>query len=578
MVTFRKVSDLSHRHWPTAIRSPVLWLLLAGAVLRLPGLMWGLPASDGWDSDGVAPRDFLIGVVKTYRTGDFFTYPPLHLLLLTALTAPGWIVGLIKASSFAQSDLISEFIKPPYMTFFAVTARLVSIALSLATIVFASKIGQEIGGRRVGLLVVAICVLNPVLTYYGQTSNLDAPYLFWAMAAMWQWTRVISRHEIGRVRWALLFTVAAIATKDQAYAIFILSIPLVLALWFLADAAARENSREILFNLLVWSTISLLLLLAVDGALTNPIGFGLRFAFLIGSASQDHAYYARDWHGRIRLLRDIWDDFAKYYPSVIAYISLLGFMTHCSRANADRGVWVAGFLPLLAIISFTATFNFVALRAESRFVLPQLLFLSIYAALGVDFLLGLKPAIVRWAVRISVSIVAGLAIHQCLAVSAALRNDPRYDAERWLKDNVAADDHIETYGLNVYLPRFSAGRVSRVSPLPIENRSPLPGVTEIQQPLDAIEIRSPRFIVISEAWANRYLAPDASDNSDSRLLSNDQRRQFQETATRRYFHDLYEQRLRYRLAHSSTYESPFWPRVHLHESLAETVRIFQRVE
>src|SRR4051812_1412521 len=87
-------------------RSPLFWILCGAAILRVPGLTWGLPASDGWDSDGIAPRDFLVGVIKALQPGEFFTYPPLHLLLLTFLTSPGWIVGLFKARSFAPADLI----------------------------------------------------------------------------------------------------------------------------------------------------------------------------------------------------------------------------------------------------------------------------------------------------------------------------------------------------------------------------------------------------------------------------------------------------------------------------------------
>ena len=96
--------------------------------MRAAGLTWGLPASDGWDSDGIAPRDFLVGAVQTYQPGEFFTYPPLQLLLLTFITFPGWIVGLFKARSFAPPDVIAELIKVPYMTFFAVAARAVSAA------------------------------------------------------------------------------------------------------------------------------------------------------------------------------------------------------------------------------------------------------------------------------------------------------------------------------------------------------------------------------------------------------------------------------------------------------------------
>ena len=41
------------------LRAPLFWILAVAAGLRLAGLFWGLPASDGWDDDGFAPRNFL---------------------------------------------------------------------------------------------------------------------------------------------------------------------------------------------------------------------------------------------------------------------------------------------------------------------------------------------------------------------------------------------------------------------------------------------------------------------------------------------------------------------------------------
>ena len=84
---------------------------MRAAVMRTVGLTWGLPASDSWDSDGIAPRDFLVGVVQTYQPGEYFPYPPLQLLLLTLVTLPGWIVAFFKARSFSPPDLIAELIK-----------------------------------------------------------------------------------------------------------------------------------------------------------------------------------------------------------------------------------------------------------------------------------------------------------------------------------------------------------------------------------------------------------------------------------------------------------------------------------
>src|SRR5215468_3665759 len=73
--------------------SPLAWILAALLVLRIVGIGWGLPASDGWDNDGIAPRDFLAGLVETVLPGHYYTYPPVHLALLACVTAPVTLVA-----------------------------------------------------------------------------------------------------------------------------------------------------------------------------------------------------------------------------------------------------------------------------------------------------------------------------------------------------------------------------------------------------------------------------------------------------------------------------------------------------
>ena len=68
------------------LRSPLAWILFVAAALRITGLFWGLPASDGWDNDGFAPRNFLTALALTYTPGSYFTYPPLHAFVLAILT------------------------------------------------------------------------------------------------------------------------------------------------------------------------------------------------------------------------------------------------------------------------------------------------------------------------------------------------------------------------------------------------------------------------------------------------------------------------------------------------------------
>ena len=76
------------------LRSPLAWVVIVAGIIRIVGIGWGLPASDGWDNDGVAPRDYLAGLVETFTPGHFYTYPPVHLLLLAILTSPVTIVRL----------------------------------------------------------------------------------------------------------------------------------------------------------------------------------------------------------------------------------------------------------------------------------------------------------------------------------------------------------------------------------------------------------------------------------------------------------------------------------------------------
>lgn len=559
-------------------RSPLFWILCAATIFRLVGVTWGLPASDGWDDDGVAPRNFLVGLVETYESGSYFAYPPFHMILLAILTFPGWIIALLKAHSLTQRDVIAEFIQFPYMTFLAVVARLVSAAMSVGTIFLVGKMAETIGGRRAGLCAAAACALNATLTYYGQVTNLDGPYLFWSALSLWGWMRAIAEHEPRHMRWAALSAAAAVATKDQAYAVFLMSVPLALLLWFALDSWPRQNVRDLIPAFLLSTGVAALALLAIDGAITNPTGFAKRIAFLAGPASQDYAQYQDNWNGRMRLVEDMWAYFPRYYPPAAAWLGAFGTFIHIVRPRDERSRLVAGLLPLLAIISFTVAFNFVALRTENRFLLPQSIFIAVYVGVAVDRLAFASRPLVKYAARGLVLTIAAIALYQCTGIDAAFIGDPRYDAERWLNDNVRPGDTIEAYGLNVYLPRFPDGAiVTRLDRKPLTARNPLPHVTEIDQPFESVTARNPRFIVVSAFWVRDYLRRDIAEPSDGRAIQKTQQSVFKETAACNYFRALFEGKLPYRLAHSSTYASGFWPSVDAYESLAQTVFLFERV-
>lgn len=556
-------------------RSPLFWILLVAGLLRLASLGWGLPGTTGWDDDGIAPRDFLFGVYKTYAPGSFYTYPPLHLILLTTLTTPVWIPVLLGAKSLAQPDMIAAFLQVPLMTVLAVVARLVSIAMSLGTTVFVGKMAEVVGGKRAGLFAASACALNAGLTYYGQVTNLDGPYLFWCSLSLWLWMRLIVEHDLRHIRWAMLFAGAAVATKDQAYAIFLLSTPAVLALWLASDPWPKRHVGELFTTLSVWFAAVVALLLLLDGAITNPFGFGRRILFLTGPASQAYASYEASWRGALGLLRDAWMLAPNFLPAIALLLGFLGIVLHMVQAHERASVKVATMIPFLAIISFTVAFNLVALRADNRFLLPQTVLLSVYIGLFVDWIASQERVWVRYAALVLVAAVATYAFYQCLGVDGAFLHDPRYDAERWLASNVRPGQTIETYGDNVYLPRFpETVSVVRVDEGLLVGRNPVFHAKDLHEKFAAVEDRRPQFIVVSGRWVSDYLLDPSVDNGQK--LSNGRLKLVEDSEGRDYFRRLFAGRLAYRLAHVSAYSSAWWPTPRIYESLAQPVFVFRR--
>jgi 4-amino-4-deoxy-L-arabinose transferase-like glycosyltransferase len=552
-------------------REPLVWILTAAAGLRLAGLFWGLPASDGWDDDGFAPRNFLTALALTYKHGAYFTYPPLHAFLLALLTLPGAVLALLHAPSFHQADVIGEFTKPGYMTFFAMMGRLVSLVMSLGILWCVARMAELIAGRRAGLFAAGACALNFGLTYYGQVSNLDVPYLFWSLLALLWGMRAVVEQAPKRFWGTALFAAAAVATKDQAYGLFALSLPALLLLWFALDRWPRAHAREVALSLLPAAAVALLLLLLVDGAITNPGGFTRRIAFLTGPASRDYAEYLQGPAGWLALLADMGRYFGQGYGVVAMTLAVLGLAVQCARSRG--GALVAGLLPALAMVSFTLCFNFAALRSDDRFLLPQAVLATVYIGIAAEILACTVQPWMRLAARGALALTALFALHQCIAVNAAFLFDPRYDAQAWMAAHVRSGDTIETYGQNCFLPRFPHGAaVARVGPGDLKLRNPLPGITEVQASFGAP--RDPRFILVSAAWAWRYLRPGVT-LSAGHIYSRLQQADFRNTDAQVYFRRLVSGRLNYRLAHAAHYDG-LWPLVHIHDSLDEAVWIFER--
>lgn len=555
------------------------WLLLAIAVLHVTGIGWGLPASDGWDVDGVSPRDFLSGMVKTATPGDYFTYPPLHLLLLTVLTLPVTLVALARAPSLAPHDVIQAFVQVPVMTTFAFVARVVSLLMSLGIVLAMGNLARAVFGPRARPWAMAIAGVEVAGTYYAHTSNLDIPALFWGSYALLTLVLAVKADEPRKLRRVAVLVACAIATKDQAYAVFLFSMPCVLVLWAL-ERRKTGTLPELVRETLWLVAIGVLLVLLLDGAFFNPTGFLARVRFLTGPASQDFAQYSRDWPGRLAAFRDAVTFLPNHYPVALAPVFALGVVLAVGRTRGrDR---IAALVPLFAILSFTLAFNCVARRVEERFMLPQMQLLAVYGGCAVAGLLELAPVArhraLTWMVRAGAiaGILSGLRLSAI--VIATMLGDARYDAEAFMREHVEQGDVVEVYGSNVYLPRFpAAARVQRIGSGPADSRNPMPDIVEKQDDLGAVAERNPRWIVVSTGYAWRFLRETKREEA-GHVLPESQRMSLADADATNHMRSLFAGTTAYEVAHVAHYAGhpPLLPPHPLHASLACDVWIFRR--
>jgi hypothetical protein len=547
--------------------------MLGVFVLHAVGLGWGLPAADGWDNDGVAPRDFLVGIVKTFSPGDYYTYPPLHVVLLAILTAPVWIVGILRAPSLAPADLIPAFLTVPTMTAFSLIARAVAIVMSLGVVYALAQIADELRGRRAATFVAAVVGLNAPFAYYAHTSNLDVPYCFWASFAILRFVRAVARREPKGLRAAAVVGALAVATKDQAAALFVLGFPLSLAAWCAIDPWPRAYAKTVAKEAALASAIGLAGVLLVDGALFNPSGFRARLTFLLGSATEEYAGYAKTFAGRALAVRDSLASFDRFYPWPFAALAFAGvFAAVAVPARAKRA---AALVPLFCTLSFFVLFNGLARRTDERFVLPQMLLLGTYAGMGLEALVTSARGLFVWPVRAGAALALAWGLFACAAVDVALLRDTRYDAEAWLAQHVGAGDSLEVYGNLVYLPRLPIqAKVQRVDTKPVQKRNPLVGSTEVVGRPTDVESRKPRWIVVTNK--QMWLEDPATLAKRGRALTPNQRAALEPGSDRSYFEDLLAGRLTYSLAHVSRWTSTLWPHVDYHGSTAPEVYVFER--
>jgi hypothetical protein len=501
--------------------------------------LWDLPSSFGWENDGIAPRDLFGGLANNLKPGAAHRYPLFHYLLVALGSLPALLVALLSGSDFSAAAIQQRALSVPCMTAVSLVAKLISIAMSALTLSTAARIARRTHSALAGRFAALSLAVMASFSYYARTSNLDAPYLFWSFLAL---DRLLDCAESSTRRNYLLFGVfvaAAVATKDQAYAGFVLTAPLYLALFALRASGSERRKRLLAVG---WTALGASLGYAVlSGALFNPTGFVARIALLGGPNSQDFRQYEPTLAGRWANLEDLWlSRSAHAWSTPLLALAGVGIVSALVRRVRGESVRRLEFLPLVYCVSHLVFFALVVGRAQHRFTLPAYAALSIYAGSGAAALLAFRPSS-SFPRAVPCALYALFAWNglRVVALAAVGFLDARRQIEALL-ENAAPGTRVETYGLTVYQPRFdhlSGPSVTRVDPSSSpRRRNPIRGVKEVQARYGAVLERAPEVLVVADYFAERFIV---SDPDAGRMTSPERTRARADADAREYFRQIF---------------------------------------
>jgi len=445
-----------------------LHLILAMSfVLFAAGLWWGLPDYRGWAPDEITPASVVDGLRLLFSNGWYDRYPPFHFYLLSLLYAPFLLLHKLHILDLRQ---MSSY------TILFYLGRLLTVVMGTATIYLVYRCGREIFDRRAALGSALITALIVPFEYYSKTINLDVPYIFWFVASLYFFLRILRTR---RMKYYLLFAGAAalsVCTKDQAYGLFVLApIPIVLFDWKHKLESKPDLSllRSLLDRKYLYAVLAgTALFLVIHNLTFNLQGFLGHVKLIMGGASESYRIYPRTISGEIRLLgltlRQIQGSLG--WPLLL----ICGGGLVLSVARKKRN-WLLLSLPVFAV-SYYVFYIGVILFNYDRFNFPICIVLSFFGGwlISDQWRPGARLFKTKSALLAIVFVYSFL---YSLSVDVLMITDSRYAVERWMKRNIPGQTVVGIAGPMEYCPRLNDFRGTSL-PLSLEafQKGPQPDV------------------------------------------------------------------------------------------------------
>ncbi|MCL2025321.1 MAG: glycosyltransferase family 39 protein [Leptospirales bacterium] len=525
---------------PVFLRNPLLWILLVNAALFLTGIWWGLPSSEDWLSDSLAPYHPLLGLSQLFSFGYLNKYPLVHQALLSILNIPVAVGAFINSNPMDGLSL-SKFImllrSPQYATLLTLTDRLVSGFMGLGIIYYMYKCVKELFGERTALFAAFLLTFDAVLNFYAHMAKVEVPYLFWAIIGIYMLIRVVKYEKTRDYIYLALFSCLCYGTKDQGYAVFVLPFIFYLIIYKAVYREAGQSLIKAVFrkNFLLFGLAFIVFSLITQNVFFNWEGFTYRVGILTGWNSQRSIAYTLDlagiWALFINCVRSIIKD-GVGLPLFLLYVTGVVFFI-INRRKARREFFLEA---VFIVMSISVYIFFVQLIRQDavRFLMPVTISMAVYGAYFLNFLYEKLEGKMRSAALPVLAAVFIYSFYFVFSVNMNFLNDLRYEVEDWMKKNIPSGSSLEYYAYLHYLPRFSQDIYAY----------------RVTNDAMGIEKRRPDFIVLTSHFYPRFLgSTEENVVVGGRIQDTQKALQFRKsTDFPGFFDDLFNTKLNYREA------------------------------
>lgn len=424
---------------------------------------WGLPdgasaaTANSWAVDTIAPLGPLSEANARFMRVDSeaVIYPLFHYVVLYAAYAPYIAYTLLTGSLRNPHGTFPYGAADPgaFFTSLTLIASFVSAAMAAGIVLCVYLIARDLFGRRSGLWAAVFAALVPPLIYYGSTSNLDVPYLFWTMMATWQLVRAAKYQRF--INYCLCGALAgfAFATKDQAAGYFV-SWPLLVVLLVALHRRATKPTSNLFRAALDRRVLGMGIAALLAFALGNNLLFGGWEGFLRHLAFVSEFYEANVAHqagmlGRQPLLLG---------RSARLLVEMVGVPVLVLAAGGLVLAWrqqihLSLLLPLSALTYYISVI--APTTTLSRYLLGIVLLLMPFAGYATSNALAATKRGMRLAGMTFMALALLWQFALVVHVHSTLWRDSRYALERWVRDHVPAGTTIESSTQARYLPRLS---------------------------------------------------------------------------------------------------------------------------